>query len=170
MRLAATASLMASTGLSRLDKAAEVLVAGMLGPACAPEPGDDACPPGRFWEAVNADMEGYSQVGFADAGSLARTYPLRPAGRAWLRASRHAVLVHVMAADRAWFAPIPKPAAVLASVRGGILAGVTCDRDPGRLAADTGHPEHAIANGEVLLGWSPLPGGQDEHREPGRLC
>jgi len=123
-----------------------------------------------FGEAVNADMEGYSQAGFADAGALARTYPLRPAGRAWLQASRGAVLLHVRAAGRAWFAPIPRPAAVLATARGGILAGVICDRDPGRLATDTGHLEHAIAKGEVLLGWAPLPGGQDERREPGRLC
>ena len=123
-----------------------------------------------FGEAVNADMEGYGQLGFADPGALARTYPLPPAGQAWMKATGGAVCLHVMVADRAWSAPIPQPAAALAAARGGVLVGVTCDRDPGQLAAETRYLEYAIASGDVLLGWAPLPGDQDEHRHPRRSC
>jgi hypothetical protein len=104
-----------------------------------------------FGEAVNADMEGYSQLGFADPGALASSYPVRPVGQAWMQASRGAVLLHVKVADRAWSAPIQRLAAALAGARGEILVGVTCDRDPDQLAAETRYLEHAVAYGDVLL-------------------
>jgi hypothetical protein len=121
-----------------------------------------------FGEAVNADMEGYSQLGFADPGALASSYPVRPVGQAWMQASRGAVLLHVKVADRAWSAPIQRLAAALAGARGEILVGVTCDRDPDQLAAETRYLEHAVAYGDVLLGWAPLPGGRGMRSEPGR--
>jgi hypothetical protein len=125
-------------------------------------------------EAVNADMEGYSRLGFAGPSALAGTCPLRATGQAWMQATRGAVLLHVKAAGRAWSAPIPRPAAALAAARGGILVGITCDRDPGRLAAEAGQLEGAIASGDVLLGWAPLPDGQHKHpgrgSSPGRYC
>jgi hypothetical protein len=119
-------------------------------------------------EAVNADMEGYGQLGFADPAALARTYPRRPIGQAWMQASRGAVWLHVKVADRAWSAPIQRLAAVLARARGEILVGVTCDHDPDLLAAETRYLEYAVANGDVLLGWAPLPGGKGMRSEPGR--
>ena len=121
-------------------------------------------------DAVNADMEGYGQLGFTDPAGLAHAYPPRPVGQAWMQASRGAVLLYAEAADRAWFAPIPPPAAALAVARSGVLVGVTCDREPGRLAAETSCLEGAIANGDVLLGWAPLSAGRGTHCEPGRSC
>lgn len=121
-------------------------------------------------EAVNADMEAYGQLGFADPSALARTYPLRAAGRAWVRETGGAVSLYVKVADRAWSAPTSQPVAVLAMARGGVLVGVTCDRDPGRLAADARYLKYTIGSGDVLLGWAPLPGGDDEHPHPARLC
>jgi hypothetical protein len=74
----------------------------------------------------------------------------------------------VTVADRAWSAPIPPRAATLAVARGGVLVGVACDRDPGRLAAEASYLRYTVANGDVLLGWAPLPGGHGGDRHPGR--
>ncbi|HEY7361923.1 MAG TPA: hypothetical protein VH642_13985 [Streptosporangiaceae bacterium] len=121
-----------------------------------------------FGEAVNADIERYGRLGFADTGAFARACPLRPAGRAWLEAARGTLRLQVTVADRAWSAPIPPPAAALAVARGGVLVGVACDRDPGRLAAEASYLRYTVANGDVLLGWAPLPGGHGGDRHPGR--
>jgi hypothetical protein len=120
-------------------------------------------------EAVNADLEGYSQLGFTGPGALAGACPLRATGQARMRTARGAVVLHVKAAGRTWSAPIPPPAAALAEARGGVLAGVTCDRDPGRLAAEARELEDAIAGGDVLLGWAPLPDGPHQRPGAGRL-
>ena len=61
-------------------------------------------------------------------------------------------------AGRVWSAPVSRPDATLATGRGGIVVGITCDSDPGRLAADLARLEYVIATGGVLLGWAPLPG------------
>lgn len=126
--------------------------------------------PASWGEAVNADMEGYSQLGFAEPSARARTGPLRPVGQAWMQPSRGAVQLHVKVADRTWFAPITRRAAMLAVARGGILVGITCDRDPARLAAEARYLEDAFASGDVLLGWAPLLSGQDKRRKPGLSC
>lgn len=121
-----------------------------------------------FGEAVNADLEGYRQLGFADPGALASTCPVRVTGHAWMQAGRGAVVLQAKVADRTWSAPIPRPAAALAGTRGGILIGVTCDRDPGRLAAEPRYLASAFATGDVLLGWAPLAAGQHPRAGPGR--
>jgi hypothetical protein len=122
-----------------------------------------------FGDAVNADIERYGRLGFADAGAFARACPLRPAGQAWLEAARGAPRLQVTVTDRAWSTPISQPAATLTVARGGVLVGVTCDRDPGRLAAEASYLEYTAANGDVLLGWAPLPGGHGRDRHPGRV-
>jgi hypothetical protein len=110
-------------------------------------------------EAVNADLEDYFLLGFADPGELAHTYPLRPAGKAWLRTYGNDVALMVMAGDQAWSAPIEQqPVADLVFARGGVMIGITCDRDPVRLSTDTRYLGYAIGNGEILLGWAPLSG------------
>jgi hypothetical protein len=119
-------------------------------------------------EAVNADIGRYGLLGFAGPGVVARARPLRPAGRAYLGAARRTVRLQVMVADRTWSAPIPPPAAALAVARGGVLVGVTCDRDPDRLAAEARYLEYAVAGGDVLFGWAPLPGVHGAQRRPGR--
>ena len=118
-------------------------------------------------EAVNADMERYGRLGFADPGVFARVCPLRPAGQACLEAAPGTVRLQVTVADRAWSAPIPPPAAALAVARGGVLVGVTCDRDPGRLATEASYLHYTVASGDVLFGWAPLPGGPGGRRHPG---
>ena len=118
-------------------------------------------------EAVSADIERYGRLGFADPGVSARACPLRPAGRACLDAGSVPVRLQVTAADRAWSAPIPPPAATLAVARGGVLVGVTCDHDPDRLAAEASYLAYAVAHGDVLFGWAPLPGGHGGRRHPG---
>jgi hypothetical protein len=120
-------------------------------------------------EAVNADVEGYSRLGFADPGPLARASHLRPTGRAWAQTAGAATSLHVVVADRAWSAPIQRRAAALATARGGVLVGIICDHDPAQLAAETTGLEHAIDHGEVLIGWAPLAGGRGGHRRPGRF-
>jgi hypothetical protein len=117
-----------------------------------------------FGEAVSVDGERYGRLGFADPTKFARAYPLRPTGQAWIAPARGIVRLHVMTADRTWSAPIPQLAAVLAVARGGVLVGVACDRDADRLAAETSYLAYTIANGDVLLGWAPLPDGHDEDR------
>ena len=121
-------------------------------------------------EAVNADMESYCQLGFAEPGALARTYPLRPAGPAQMKVIGGAPALHVIVADRTWSAPIPRLVAALAVARGGVLVGVTHDRDAGRLAAEARYLESALASGEILLGWAPLTAGQDNPDHPGCSC
>ena len=121
-------------------------------------------------EAVNADMEGYGQLGFTDPGAPVGSYRLRPVGRAWMQAGRGALLLRAIVADHAWFALVPQPAAALALAGGGVLVGVTCDSDPGQLAAEAASLEDAVAVGDVLLGWAPLPGSQHRHRQPGAVC
>jgi hypothetical protein len=118
-------------------------------------------------EAVNADMEGYGQLGFTDPGAPACSYRLRPVGQAWMQAGRGTLLLRAMVADHTWSAPVPHPAAALALAGCGVLVGITCDRDPGQLAAETAGLEDAVAAGDVLLGWAPLPGSQHKHRPPG---
>lgn len=119
-----------------------------------------------FGEAVNADMERYGRLGFADPAAFARAYPLRPAGQAWLKTARGSLWLQVVVADRAWSAPIPQPAATLAVACGGVLVGVTCDRGPERLATEASYLDYTIANGDVLLGWVPLPSGPESTLTP----
>jgi hypothetical protein len=121
-----------------------------------------------FGEAVNVDVEHYVRLGFADPGVFARACLLRPAGQACLKATRGTVRLQVTVADRTWSAPIPQPAAALAVARGGVLVGVTCDRDPGRLAAEASYLDYTVAHGDMIFGWVPLPGGPGGHRYRGR--
>jgi hypothetical protein len=107
-------------------------------------------------EAVNADPEDYSRLGFVDPSVLARTWPVRPAGRAWVHWGGEDALLHAMLADQMWSTPISRPVARLATSGGGVLLGVTTDCDPRRLVADAGYLDDAMANGDVLLGWAPL--------------
>lgn len=109
-------------------------------------------------EAVNADVEDYSRLGFADPGTAPAACPLRPAGRAHVQETGDDARLEVTVGGRVWSAPVSQPDATLASGRGGIVVGITCDSDPRPLAADPAQLEYVIANGGVLLGWAPLPG------------
>jgi len=110
-------------------------------------------------EAVNADFEGYCQRGFAHPSALARTYPLRPVGNAWMRTCGNEVAVMAMTGDRAWSAPVhQRPIADLVTRRGGVLIAITCDCDPVRLSTDARFLGHALGAGEILLGWASLSG------------
>lgn len=108
-------------------------------------------------EAVNADAEDYSGLGFADPGT-ALACPLRPAGRAHVQQSGDDARLEVTVAGRIWSAPVSQPDATLAADRAGIVVGIICDSDPGRLAADPAQLAYVIATGGVLLGWAPLRG------------
>jgi hypothetical protein len=109
-------------------------------------------------EAVNADVEDYSGLGFADPGTAPAAGRLRPAGRARIQETGDDARLEVTVTGRIWSAPVSPPDATLAAGRGGIVVGITCDSDPGRLAADPAQLEHVIATGGVLLGWAPLRG------------
>ncbi len=110
-------------------------------------------------EAVNADVEYYRRLGFAESSALARAYPLRAVGKAWMRACETGISVIVMIGEQAWSALVrPRPLAGLVTVRRGILIGITCDRDPWQLSSRSRCLGSAIADGEVLLGWAPLSG------------
>jgi hypothetical protein len=115
-------------------------------------------------EAVNADLEAYSRLGFADPSTLSSIRVLRAVGLARMRSSDDGIVLYVKAADRAWFAPVSHAVAALATARGGVLIGITCDREPGRLALDAGYLEYAMGNGDILLGWAPLPRRQSDYR------
>jgi len=108
-------------------------------------------------EAVSADVEEYSALGFADPGTALAACLLRPAGRARIQAAGEDGRLEVTVAGRTWSAPISQPYATLATGRGGIVVGVTSESDPGQLAADPARLEYVIAIGGVLLGWAPLP-------------
>jgi hypothetical protein len=109
-------------------------------------------------EAVNADVELFRRLGFAELGELAvRVHPLRPVCRTWLRTSGQQLSVAAMATDQAWSAPIAEPAVTdMIRDHGGIMIAVACDRDPYRLATDTDYRDRALGIGEVLLGWAQL--------------
>lgn len=110
-------------------------------------------------EVVNADLEDYCRLGFAESSVLARAYPWRPVGKAWMRASGTGISLMVMAGGQRWSAPArPRALAGLVTVRGGILIGITCDCDPQRLSSRSRCLNEAIAGGEVVLGWAPLSG------------
>lgn len=110
-------------------------------------------------EAANADLLDYCRLGFAESSALARAYPLRPVGKAWMRAGETGISLMVMVGGQGWSAPVrPRALAGLVTVRGGILIGVTCDRDPQWLGYHSRCLNDAIADGEVLLGWAPLSG------------
>jgi len=109
-------------------------------------------------EAVNADVEEYSRLGFADPGSAPAACPLRSAGRARLQQADGDARLDVIVAGQVWSATITQSVATLVTGRGGIVVGITCDSDPARLAADPAQLGYVIANGGVLLGWAPLPG------------
>jgi hypothetical protein len=121
-----------------------------------------------FGEAVNADVERYVRLGFADPGAFARACPRRPVGQACLKATGGTVRLQATVADRTWSSPIPQPAAALAVARGGVLVGVTCSGDPDRLAAEASYLGYTVAHGDMLFGWVPLPGGPGGHRYPWR--
>jgi hypothetical protein len=108
-------------------------------------------------EAVNADMERYREIGFADLSELAvRVHPLRPICHAWLCTSGHDVSVAAMATEQAWSARAQPPVADLVRDHGGIMIAVACDHDPGRLSTDADYLDRAFGNGEILLGWAQL--------------
>jgi hypothetical protein len=109
-------------------------------------------------EAVNADVELFRRLGFAELGELAvRVRPLQPVCRTWLRASGQQLSVAAMAADQTWSAAVAEPAVGdMIKDHGGIMIGVACDRDPYRLATDPDYLDRALGIGEVLLGWAQL--------------
>jgi hypothetical protein len=110
-------------------------------------------------EAVNADLEDYCRRGFAESSALARAYPLRPVGSAWMRASETGISLMVMVGEQGWSAPVqPQALTGLVTARGGILIGITYDRDPQWLGYHSRCLNDAIADSEVLLGWAPLTG------------
>lgn len=116
-------------------------------------------------DAVNADLEAYAGLGFADASTLSRTRVLRAVGFA--RVKSGGGVLYATAADRTWFAPVSVPVASLAAANGGVLIGVTCDRDPARLAVNAGYLEYGMGNGDILFGWAPLPGCPSDYRASG---
>lgn len=109
-------------------------------------------------EAVNADLEKYSRLGFAELGDLAvRLHPLRPVAPAWLRASGRDVSIAATAGDRVWSTPaLQPPVADLIKDHAGIMIAITCDHDPRRLSIDAGYRDLTLGNGEILLGWAQL--------------
>jgi len=109
-------------------------------------------------EAVNADVEDYNGLGFADPGTAPAACPLRPAGRARILQSGDDARLEATVAGQSWSAPASGPDVTLAAGRGGIVVGITCDGDPGRLAADPAQLEYVITTGGILLGWAPLRG------------
>lgn len=119
-------------------------------------------------EAVNADLEAYGSLGFADPSTLSSARLLRAVGLARMQSAGDDAMLYTTAADRTWLAPVSSAVATLAAARGGVLIGITCDREPGRLAVDAGYLEYAMGNGDVLLGWAPLPGRRTDYRPHGR--
>lgn len=115
-------------------------------------------------EAVNADLETYSSLGFADPSTLRSIRMLRAAGLARMQSDDDDLVLYVTAADRSWFAPASQTVAALATAHGGVLIGITCDREPRRLAVDAGYLDYAMGNGDVLLGWAPLPRRHSDYR------
>jgi hypothetical protein len=115
-------------------------------------------------EAVNTDLEAYGSLGFADLSTLSGAQLLRAVGLARVQSAGDDAVLYATAADRTWLTPVSPAVAALAAARGGVLIGVTCDRAPGRLAVDAGYLEYAMGNGDVLLGWAPLPGRRSDYR------
>ena len=108
-------------------------------------------------EAVNADQEDYSRLGFTDPGPLPGARRLRCIGQAWILRNGDCLLVCVVAGGRAWFAPIrQRPPADLITSCHGTVVGITCDGDPAELSANARTLNDAIADHEILLGWAPL--------------
>jgi hypothetical protein len=108
-------------------------------------------------ESVNADIEGYHRLGFADAVDLAAG-PLAPVGAARLMtAGRPSAHIVVRAGFETWAAPVPSPSLLtLIRARGGVLVGVGCEVDAEALATDPPALATAIDRGDILLGWTPL--------------
>lgn len=108
-------------------------------------------------ETVNADIEEYHGLGFADAGDLAEG-PLTPVGAARLMtAGRASARLVVRAGFETWAAPIDSASLLsLIRARGGVLVGVGCESDPESLATDPPALASALAHGDLLLGWTPL--------------
>lgn len=116
-------------------------------------------------EAVNADLEDYCRLGFSESSALTRAYPLPPVGKAWMRTCENGISLMAMADCQAWSAPVrPRTLAGLVTIRGGILIGVTCNRDPQQLSRSPRCLGSAIADGEVLLGWAPVSTTMPAHR------
>ena len=118
-------------------------------------------------EAVNADLEAYAALGFTDLGPLT---PRRPAAaaRAWIRARGGDVSLCVTVGNSLWYVTAAQPIAGLIGICGGVLVGLTCDRDPSALVADSDGLEQALSAGEVILAWAPLATGQEECSHPER--
>jgi len=121
-------------------------------------------------EAVNADLEAYAAAGFTDLGPLAPRRPVAAAARAWIRARGGDVSLSVTAGNSLWYVLAAQPVAGLIGICGGVLVGVTCDRDPSALAADSDGLGQALSAGEVLVAWAPLAAGQGECGHPERPC
>jgi hypothetical protein len=121
-------------------------------------------------EAVNADLEAYAALGFTDLGPLSPRHPIAAAARAWIRARGDDVSLSVTVGDSAWYVTAAPPVAGLIGTSGGVLVGVTCDRDPSSLVADTHDLGQALSVAEVLLAWAPLSAAQQEPGHPERPC
>ncbi len=82
-------------------------------------------------KAVNADLEDYGRLGFAESSALARACPVPPVGEAWMQTCESEISLMAMAGGQAWSAPVrPRSLASLVTVRGGILIGIAYDGDP----------------------------------------
>ena len=111
----------------------------------------------RQGEAVNADLEDYFGLGFADPCELAHTYPPRSVAKAQVRTCGDELALLVTTGRHAWSAPLSQPeVAELVATRGAVFAAITCEGDPLRLSTDAHYLDYAIGNGEILLGWAPL--------------
>jgi hypothetical protein len=108
-------------------------------------------------EAVDADREDYCQLGFTDPGPFSGACRLPCIGQTSVLCNGDHLLACVVAGGRAWFAPVcQRPLADLITSCRGTVTAITCERDPAELSANAQMLDHAIADGELLLGWAPL--------------
>jgi hypothetical protein len=120
-------------------------------------------------EAVNADLEAYAALGFTDLGPLTPRRPVA-AARAWMGPRGGDVSLSVTVGDSIWYVAAAPSMAGLIGTCGGVLVGLTCDRDPSALVAEASVLEQALSTGEVLLAWAPLATGPEECGHPERPC
>jgi hypothetical protein len=114
-------------------------------------------------EAVNADLEYYHSFGFGGSGVLRRARRCHSGGRAQVTEIEDTAVLQVTVAGQAWAAPASDRAISLAVQAGGVVAGITYDRDPGRLAVDDAYFRCALGNGDVFLSWISLAGRDDRY-------
>lgn len=121
--------------------------------------------PVSMGESVNADLEWYAARGFADPGPHGRSPRVKVVGSAWIHLREGCAVLCAQAGGDVWSASAALSDTGVAQARGGVLIGITCERDPAWLAARPDLLEQVLGNNEqLLLGWAPLLGAVQEQR------